>query len=674
MSWCRGVVAGWLPAVLVGGLALIVIGCRGGQPVARKDTGVADRPAAAEPTDDRGEAQAGKGKLAGDEPPPPTRGSPDGGSAGKAYAKGAAKGMQESLRAGRGADGAMGAAPGPGGPPRQGGAGLGGGLGGGGLGGGVGGIGGGGLGGQPSGPGMPFDPAARPGFAPPAGGRVMAQAPGGLPRPPAQPPVPGDPKPVPDGEEYNRLNAEQYGVYRENEFVAPGVAPLSTFSADVNTAAYSNARRFLLDTNQIPPKDAVFLAEFVNYFPYSYAKPKGPDPIAFNLEVGPCPWKREHHLVRVGVQARQLDPQAMPARNLVFLIDTSGSMSAPNRLPLVQQSLGLLIDHLTEKDTVSVVTYAGTAGVALPPTNGGQQGVIRRAVEQLGAGGSTNGEGGLRAAYDLARKNYQDGAVNRVILCTDGDFNVGVTGQGELVRMIEEQRKSGVFLTVLGYGMGNYKDGTLKEIANHGNGHHAYIDTIDEARKVFVEQGGALVLVAKDVKFQVEFNPAKVAAYRLLGYENRLLRDEDFKNDAKDAGDMGSGHQVTVLYEVVPVGVKIDLPGVDPLKYQTPKAAPAASDEWLTAKMRYKQPDGEVSKELAKPLAGAVGKELSDDFRWAAAVASFAQLLRDSPHKGGMTYAGILEEAAGAVGNDPNGRRKEFLNLVRKADELTKAK
>lgn len=665
MSRCRGVVARWLPPVLIGGLVLVLIGCGGGQPVARNGTGEADRPAAAEPMDDSGEAQAGKGKLAGDEPPPPpARGTPDGGDPDKRVADGesAVKKARRSLEAARGAEGRASQLQqrlqGAGGPPRQGGGGLGGGLGGGGIGGG---IGGGGLGGFAGGPGMP------------SGGGV-AQAPGGLPRPPVQPPVPGDPKPAPNGDEYNRQNAEQYGVYRENSFVAPGVAPLSTFSADVNTAAYSNARRFLLDTNQIPPKDAVFLAEFVNYFPYSYARPKGPDPIAFNLEVGPCPWKREHHLVRVGVQARQIDPQAMPARNLVFLIDTSGSMSAPNRLPLVQQSLGLLVDHLTEKDTVSVVTYAGTAGVALPPTNGGQQGVIRRAVEQLGAGGSTNGEGGLRVAYDLARKNYQDGAVNRVILCTDGDFNVGVTGQGELVRMIEEQRKSGVFLTVLGYGMGNYKDGTLKEIANHGNGHHAYIDTIDEARKVFVEQGGALVLVAKDVKFQVEFNPAKVAAYRLLGYENRLLRDEDFKNDAKDAGDMGSGHQVTVLYEVVPVGVKIDLPGVDPLKYQTPKGPPAASDEWLTAKMRYKQPDGETSKELARPLAGPVDKELSDDFRWAAAVASFAQLLRDSPHKGGMTYAGVLEEAAGAVGNDPNGHRKEFLGLVRKANELTRGK
>ncbi|MBX9624835.1 MAG: VWA domain-containing protein [Gemmataceae bacterium] len=501
-----------------------------------------------------------------------------------------------------------------------------------------------------------------------AASKAAADAPALGAPPPAAEPAPAG------GEEFNRQNAEQYGVYRENEFVSPRTTPLSTFSADVNTASYSNVRRMLLDSVQLPPRDAVFLAEFVNYFPYQYARPKGPDPVAFALEIGPCPWKPEHHLVRVGVQARQLDPRAMPARNLVFLIDTSGSMQAPNRLPLVKQSLGLLIDQLTERDTVGVVTYAGAAGVALEPTSGADREVVRQAVDRLGAGGSTNGSGGLRAAYDLARRNYRDGAVNRVILCTDGDFNVGVTGQGELVKLIEDERKSGVFLTVLGFGMGNYKDQTLKAIANHGNGHHAYIDDIDEARKVFVDQGGALALVAKDVKFQVEFNPAKVAAYRLIGYENRLLKDEDFKNDAKDAGDMGSGHQVTVLYEVVPVGVKIDLPGVDPLKYQAAKGEAAPSDEWLTAKMRYKQPDGEVSQELGKPLAGVVGKELSDDFRWAAAVAAFGQLLRDSPHKGGMTYAGVLEEASAVVGPDPTGHRREFVGLVTRAAELNRGK
>lgn len=475
----------------------------------------------------------------------------------------------------------------------------------------------------------------------------------------AQPPVLGP------GEPFNGQNAEQYGHYRENDFRSPLTAALSTFSADVNTASYSNVRR-MLTGGTLPVKDAVFLAEFVNYFPYSYAKPKGDDPVAFALEMGPCPWNRRHHLVRVGVQARALDAAQMPPRNLVFLVDTSGSMQEPNRLPLVKQSLELLVDTLTAKDVVSIVTYAGDSRVALNPTRATEKAKITAVVTGLQAEGSTNGEGGITKAYQLARDSFIEGGVNRVVLCTDGDFNVGVTNQGDLVRMIEEQRRSRVFLTILGFGMGNYKDNTLKELANHGNGHHAYIDTIDEAKKVFVEQGGALACVAKDVKFQVEFNPARVAAYRLIGYENRLLKDEDFKNDAKDAGDMGSGHQATVLYEIVPVGVAIDLPGVDPLKYQQKAAAP--SDECLTVKMRYKHPDAETSKELSAPLAAAaLGKELSDDFRFAASAASFGMLLRDSKYKGVMTYAGVLEEAAGCVGKDANGHRKEFLGLVKKA-------
>ena len=344
-------------------------------------------------------------------------------------------------------------------------------------------------------------------------------------------------------------------------------------------------------------------------------------------------------------------------------------MSSPNRLPLVKQSLNLLVDKLVEKDRVSIVTYAGDSRVALGPTRGARRTRIKDVITNLQAQGSTNGEGGIKNAYRLARETFIDGGVNRVILCTDGDFNVGVTGQGELVRMIEEQRRSKVFLTILGFGMGNYKDETLKELANHGNGHHAYIDTLDEAKKLFVDQGGALVCVAKDVKFQVEFNPAKVAAYRLIGYENRLLKDEDFKNDAKDAGDMGSGHQVTVLYEIIPMGVSIDLPGVDKSKYTVPLKIDAnAPDEWLTVKMRYKHPEADVSKELAKPLAGkALGQDLSDDFRFAAAAASFGMILRDSQFRGGMTYAGVLEEAQGCVKNDPGGHRKEFLELVKRA-------
>jgi Ca-activated chloride channel homolog len=494
----------------------------------------------------------------------------------------------------------------------------------------------------------------------------------------------GDPKDAaeakPDGklkevDERAGQNAEAYGVYAENEFRSPLVAPLSTFSADVNTASYSNIRRYLGD-GQLPPASAVFLAEFVNYFPYSYAQPKGDDPVAFHVEMGPCPWNRKHHLVRVGLQAYQIPEDKMPPRNLVFLIDTSGSMSSPNRLPLVKQSLNLLVDKLVEQDRVSIVTYAGDSRVALGPTRGTEKDTIKDIITNLQAQGSTNGEGGIKNAYRLARETFIDGGVNRVILCTDGDFNVGVTGQGELVRMIEEQRRSKVFLTILGFGMGNYKDETLKELANHGNGHHAYIDTLDEAKKLFVDQGGALVCVAKDVKFQVDFNPAKVAAYRLIGYENRLLKDEDFKNDAKDAGDMGSGHQVTVLYEIIPMGVSIDLPGVDKSKYTVPLKIDAnAPDEWLTVKMRYKHPEADVSKELAKPLAGkALGQDLSDDFRFAAAAASFGMILRDSQFRGGMTYAGVLEEAQGCVKNDPGGHRKEFLELVKRARDLAAPK
>ena len=475
-------------------------------------------------------------------------------------------------------------------------------------------------------------------------------------------------KPDPTG--YNAQNAEAYGVYNENEFRSPLVAALSTFSADVNTASYSNVRRILND-GQLPPASAVFLAEFVNYFPYQYAQPKGDDPVAFHVEMGPCPWNRKHHLVRVGVQAYQIPADKMPARNLVFLIDTSGSMAQENRLPLVKKSLALLVEQLTEKDRVSIVTYAGDSRVALMPTKGTDTKTILSTIDGLGANGGTNGEGGIRRAYELARATFLDGGVNRVILCTDGDFNVGVTDNGDLVKLIEEQRRSKVFLTILGYGMGNYKDNRLKELANHGNGHHAYIDTLDEAKKVFVEQGGALVCVAKDVKFQVDFNPAKVNAYRLVGYENRLLKDEDFKNDAKDAGDMGSGHQVTVLYEIVPTGVQIDLPGVDPSKYQKPKDVPVGvADEWMTVKMRYKHPEADPSKELAHPLKGGVAKELSDDFRFAAAVASFGMILRDSKYRGAMTYAGVLEEAKGCVGADPNGHRKQFLELAATARGL----
>lgn len=472
----------------------------------------------------------------------------------------------------------------------------------------------------------------------------------------------------PAGGEGERQNAEAYDRIVENPYQTVAAAPLSTFSADVNTASYSNVRR-MLNEGKLPPRDAVFLADMLNYFPYRYPAPAGDAPVSLTLDLADCPWKAEHKLARIGVQARALSPGQVPPRNLVFLIDTSGSMSDANKLPLVKKSLEMLVPQLTGNDRVSVVTYAGDAGLRLPPTAGNDQAAILNAVRGLGSGGSTHGSGGIRLAYETARKSFIENGANRVILCTDGDFNVGVTSQSELVQLIEKERQSKVFLTVLGYGMGNLKNGNLEQLARHGNGHYAYIDSEAEARKVFVEQGGALVCVAKDVKFQVEFNPAKVGAYRLIGYENRLLRNEDFKDDAKDAGDVGSGHTVTALYEVVPAGVKLDLPGVDPLKYQDAAKPPAnPSAEWLTVKMRYKQPDGDASKEVSAVLA-AEGA-MSEDFRFAAAVAEFGLVLRDSPYKGAASFDAAAERAEGAMQFDPNGHRAEFVQLVRKAKGL----
>ncbi len=470
------------------------------------------------------------------------------------------------------------------------------------------------------------------------------------------------------GGDPDKMKAEEYSTIVENPFRAVSVAPLSTFSADVNTASYSNIRR-LITQGQQPPRDTVFLADMVNYFPYRYPEPAGDAPVSLTLDLAECPWQPEHKLARIGVKAYTLTGNEQPRRNLVFLIDTSGSMQGENRLPLVKQSLEMLVERLTEADRVSIVTYAGDAGLKLPPTSGDQKGRILEVIRSLGSGGSTHGSAGIKLAYETARRSYIDGGANRVILCSDGDFNVGLSSESDLVQLIEKERASGVFLTVLGFGMGNLKYGSLEKIASHGNGHFAYIDTIDEARKVFVEQGGALVCVAKDVKFQVEFNPSKVSAYRLIGYENRILKDEDFKNDAKDAGDLGSGHTVTALYQIVPVGVKLELPGVDPLKYQTATQPKDGSSEWLTVKMRYKEPEGDASKEIAVPLP-AGEKEMSEDFRFAAAVAEFGLVLRDSPYKGKASLSDVLSRASSATAFDPNGHRKEFLDLVKQASTL----
>jgi Ca-activated chloride channel family protein len=466
-----------------------------------------------------------------------------------------------------------------------------------------------------------------------------------------------------------RPNTEAYAHVVDNAFLSPSRAPLSTFAIDVDTASYSNVRRFLTD-GTLPPPDAVRIEELVNYFGYAYPEPTGDAPFSISTEVANAPWAKDHRLVRIGLQGKRIAEGAMPRRNLVFLVDVSGSMSASNKLPLLQQSLRDLVETLGPRDRVSLVVYAGASGVVLEPTPATQKDRILDAIERLSAGGSTNGAEGIQAAYALAERTLDRSGINRVILATDGDFNVGTTSEGELVRLIEREREKGVFLTVLGFGMGNLKDSTLEKLADHGNGNYAYIDTHAEARKVLVEQGGStLVTIAKDVKIQVEMNPSMVAAYRLIGYENRLLSAEDFNDDRKDAGEIGAGHSVTALYEIVPVGVPIAKGSVDPLKYQTPaKPSPsvAASDELMTLKLRFKRPTGGTSELVSGVVRDSErdAAEASDDFRFASAVAGFGMLLRKSPHRGDATPAMVRGLASSALGKDPNGYRQGFVTLL----------
>jgi Ca-activated chloride channel family protein len=479
---------------------------------------------------------------------------------------------------------------------------------------------------------------------------------------PKAPPMPPNPEQA-SGEEYERRHDSPFHL-AVNE-------PLSTFGIDVDTASYTNVRRMLFE-NKLPPKDAVRVEAFVNYFTYNY--PVGEEhPIAINAESAVCPWNPQHTLVRVGIQGMHIDPAKMPPRNLVFLIDTSGSMAAPNRLPLLKKSLALLTKQLKKQDRVTIVEYAGRAGLVLPTTPGDQHATILAALDRLYADGSTNGGEGIQMAYDLAEKAFIKGGANRVILGTDGDFNVGLTG-ADLIRFIEKKRDTGVFLTVLGFGMGNYKDATLEKLANHGNGTHAYIDTSAEAYRVFVEQIGTLVPIAKDVKVQIEFNPTHVQAYRLIGYENRLLKAEDFEDDTKDTGDMGAGHSVTAFYEIVPPGVELSMPKAINLKYQQ-KLAPtleAKSKEMISVKVRYTPPTEKTSKLVTAVVAQdrRPFDNATRDFRFAASAASFAMMLRESPYRGQTTYADIHRWAAGAKGPDEQGHRREFLRLVDTAERL----
>ena len=466
---------------------------------------------------------------------------------------------------------------------------------------------------------------------------------------------------------------DQYLRLVENPFRAVKDHPLSTFSIDVDTASYANVRRFLLQENQLPPPDAVRIEELVNYFDYDYSGPTDDVPFASHIEVAGCPWAPEHRLVRIALKGYELDTSQRPKSNLVFLLDVSGSMSSNDKLPLLQQGMKLLAGQLTENDRVAIVVYAGSEGLVLPSTPGDQRAKVLDAIDRLKSGGSTNGGAGIELAYKTAQQHFIKDGVNRVILCTDGDFNVGTTSTGALERMVEEKAKSGVFLSVLGFGRGNLNDAMMETISNKGNGNYAYIDGITEAQKVLVEQmGGTLVTIAKDVKIQVEFNPTQVEAYRLIGYENRILAAEDFNDDKKDAGEIGAGHTVTALYELVPAGGKVELPDVDPLRYQTAPSAnqnEQVSDELLTLKLRYKQPDGDTSQLLEFPTtdSGSPFAKATADFQFAAAVASFGMLLRGSAHQGISTYDAVQEIAESAKGPDKHGYRAEFIEMVKRA-------
>ncbi|MDR1783558.1 MAG: von Willebrand factor type A domain-containing protein [Dysgonamonadaceae bacterium] len=473
-------------------------------------------------------------------------------------------------------------------------------------------------------------------------------------------------------------NSEEYGSFKENRFQSATDQPLSTFSLDVDAASYGNIRR-IINQGQLPRKDAVRVEEMLNYFSYNYSKPTGEDPVSIVTETSHCPWNTKHKLFRIGVKAKEIESEKLPASNFVFLIDVSGSMLVSNKLPLVKSSLKLLVNNLRDKDRVSIVVYAGAAGEALPSTSGADKQKIIDALESLQAGGSTAGGAGITLAYKIAEKNFMEGGNNRVILCTDGDFNVGVSSVEGLESLIESKRKSGIYLTVLGYGMGNYKDNKLQSLAQKGNGNHAYIDNIQEANKVLVNEfGGTMYAVAKDVKIQVEFNPAFVGAYRLVGYETRLLNKEDFNDDSKDAGELGAGHTVTALYEIVPVGEKIPLGSVDKLKYQKNQVSTATpifsnSKELLTVKLRYKKPDEDTSRKMeVSVLASAFHSMSSKDFNFAAAVAMFGQLLRDSDFKGEATYDKVIEYARKGLDEDPNGYRREFIRLAEAVKQMEK--
>lgn len=464
-------------------------------------------------------------------------------------------------------------------------------------------------------------------------------------------------------------NTEEYDAIHDNGFLEALKNPLSTFSIDVDAASYSNVRRFV-NNGQRPPKDAVRIEEMVNYFSYDYPQPTNDDPFSVNTEISVAPWNTKHRLVHIGLQGRKIATEKLPPSNLVFLIDVSGSMDEPNKLPLLKSSFKMLVDELRAQDHVAIVVYAGAAGLVLPPTSGEHKKQIIEALENLQAGGSTAGGEGIALAYSVAKEHFKKEGNNRIILATDGDFNVGESSNASMERLIEQKRNDGIFLTVLGYGMGNYKDSKMEILADKGNGNYAYIDNITEARKVLVNEfGGTLFTIAKDVKLQLEFNPAKVKAYRLIGYENRMLKSEDFNNDKKDAGELGSGHTVTALYEIIPANAEDELSSVDKLKYQSTKINLNAmhSKELMTVKLRYKKPNEDVSKVLVHPLIdeNIMLDKTSNNFRWSCSVAAFGMLLRESDYIKEFNYDSVIQMAQNAKGEDKEGYRAEFINLVK---------
>ena len=479
-----------------------------------------------------------------------------------------------------------------------------------------------------------------------------------------------------DSLEKGGFDTEEYGYWLENDYQSPKNMPLSTFSIDVDKASYANIRRFI-EQGQKPPAGAVRIEEMVNYFDYNYPQPQGEHPLSIISEMGTCPWNQEHLLLHIGLQGKKIDLSKAPRNNLVFLIDVSGSMNQDNKLPLVKQAFKLLVNNLREEDRVSIVVYAGAAGLVLPPTSGSNKAAIIEALDKLEAGGSTAGGEGIKQAYKIAKENFVKEGNNRVILASDGDFNVGVSSESELVRLIESKRNDGIFLSVLGFGLGNYKDSKMEMLADKGNGNYAYIDNFEEAKKVFgKEMGGTLYTIAKDVKLQLEFNPKYVESYRLIGYENRIMAAEDFNDDKKDAGELGSGHTVTALYEIIPKGVKKgdnEMNSVDPLRYQQTKTTSKSnSEEFVFVKLRYKKPNSDNSILLEKTIDNQSLRleNTSNNFRFSAAVAAFGQLLRASKYQGNFNTKKIMALAEGSFDRDTEGYRAGFVKLVQKYDNV----